>query len=365
MSVTETSSARPRRLGAGIAISQVVAAFLTAIAIAGLIMLLSGIPVGQAGAALFALAEGSLGSVAALSETMVAATPLIIAGLGFVFGARAGLFNVGIEGQILFGGLCGAVAGFALDGLPMAIHLPLSLAIAAAGGALWASLAGILKVTSGAHEVITTIMMNFIALRLIDYLLRNPPIQNPGRSDPVSRNVLDSAVLPRLLTWYDSGLRLDLGFILALALAVFAAWLLFRSVLGFEIRVTGFNAKAAKVAGIGSARSIIIAMMLSGAVAGLAGATLTQGVLGRVSPDYTAGLGFVAIAVALLGRGHPGGVVAAGILFGALEAGGRRMQFDAGVSIDLIGIVQAVVLLFIAAPIMIRRIYPFLFNRSR
>ncbi len=146
---------------------------------------------------------------------------------------------------------------------------------------------------------------------------------------------------------------------------MFAAWLLFRSVLGFEIRVTGFNAKAAKVAGIGSARSIIIAMMLSGAVAGLAGATLTQGVLGRVSPDYTAGLGFVAIAVALLGRGHPGGVVAAGILFGALEAGGRRMQFDAGVSIDLIGIVQAVVLLFIAAPIMIRRIYPFLFNRSR
>lgn len=353
-----------RHIGAAIAISQVVAAFVTAIAIAGVVMLLSGIQVAQAGTALLALAKGSVGSVEALSETMVAATPLIIAALGFVFGARAGLFNVGIEGQILFGGLCGAAAGFLLHGLPVAVHLPLSLLVAFAGGALWASLAGVLKVTTGAHEVITTIMMNFIALRLIDFLLRNPPIQSPGRTDPVSRNVLDSAMLPRFMAWLDPGLRVDLGFILALVLAGFAAWLLYRSVLGFEIRVTGFNQKAATVAGIGSKRTIIVAMMLSGGIAGLAGASLTNGVLGRVSPDFTAGLGFEAIAVALLGRSHPSGVVASGLLFGALEAGGRRMQVDAGVSIDLIGIVQAIVLLFIAAPILIRRIYPFLFNRS-
>ncbi|MDB5527142.1 MAG: ABC-type uncharacterized transport system, permease component [Devosia sp.] len=343
----------------------VLAALVTALVVAALIMVFSGVSMPQIGLALTSLATGSFGSPQAISETLVAATPLIIAGLGFVIGAKAGLFNVGVEGQILIGGMFGLVAGFSFPDLPMIVHLPLALGCAFVGGALLAGIAGWLKVASGAHEVITTIMLNFIALRFVDFLLRNPPVQNPERSDPISRFVADTATLPKLFAWFDPSMRVNLGILLAVLVAVFVAWLLWRTTLGFEIRVMGANQQAGRFAGMNTARTVIVAMMLSGGIAGLAGATLTQGVLGRASPDFAAGLGFEAIAVALLARSHPVGVVFSGILFGALTAGGRRMQVAAGVSLDLITIVQAIVLLCIAAPMLIRTIYPFLFRPAR
>ncbi len=340
-------------------------AFVTALIIAAGVMIISGISLSTVGLALVSLATGSFGSMQAVSETLVAAAPLILAGYGFVIAFKAGLFNVGLEGQLLIGGTAGLAAGAMLHGLPLAVHLPIALACAFAGGALWGTISGALKVYSGAHEVITTIMLNFIALRFVDYLLRNPPIQNPGRTDPVSRTVLESAALPKLLAWIDPSLRIDFSIVLALLGTVFIAWFVGRSVLGFEIRITGTNQQAARVAGVNVGKVIVLAMVISGGLAGLAGATLTLGVLGRATPDFTGGLGFEAIAVALLGRLHPLGVLFSGILFGALVAGGRHMQAVAGVSIDLIGIIQAVVLVCIAAPMLIQTFYPFLFRKGK
>jgi ABC-type uncharacterized transport system permease subunit len=339
-------------------------ALLTALAAAAVVMLLSGVPLASVALSFSSLLNGSFGSPYAISETLVAATPLIIAGLGVAIGFKAGLFNVGAEGQLLIGGLCGVIAGFAVTGLPMWLHIPLALAIAFAGGALWGAAAGWLKVATGAHEVITTIMLNFIALRLVDYLLRNPPVQNPDRADPISRYVADTALLPKLFAAFDPALRVNLGIVIAVLLAVAVAWLLWRTTLGFEFRILGANPVAGRVAGIRTGRAIVIAMGLSGGIVAIAGATLTMGVLGRASPDFTGGLGFEAIAVALLARSHPIAVVFAGLLFGALQAGGRHMQVAASVSIDLITIVQALIVLCIAAPMLIRTLYPMLFPKE-
>jgi simple sugar transport system permease protein len=193
-------------------------------------------------------------------------------------------------------------------------------------------------------------------------MLRLPSIQRPGRADPISNSVLPSAELPRLLSFIDPNLRLHAGLFLMLA-AVFAVHvLLFRTKLGFEFRASGENPDAARVAGMKSAVLIVAVMALGGALAGLAGANQVLGVLGRASPGFSAGIGFDAIAVALLGRSHPVGVLLAGILFGALEAGGRQMQVDAGVSVDLIGIIQALIIAFIAAPLLVRAIFPWGFR---
>lgn len=203
-----------------------------------------------------------------------------------------------------------------------------------------------------------------IAFRLVDYLLRLPAIQRPGRADPISKSVLESAELQRLLAFVDPNLRLHAGILLALA-AVFAAqWLLFRSKLGFEFRASGENPDAARYAGIRSGLIIVLVMALAGALSGLAGANQVLGVLGRASPGFSSGIGFDAIAVALLGRSHPYGVLLAGLLFGALEAGGRQMQVSAGVSIDLIGIIQALIIVFIAAPLLVRAIFPWGFRKT-
>jgi ABC-type uncharacterized transport system permease subunit len=233
-------------------------------------------------------------------------------------------------------------------------------------GALWASIAGWLKAATGAHEVITTIMLNFIAFRLTDYLLRNPPIQKEGRSDPISESVLASAQLPKLLSGLDPSLRIHAGFLIALVAVAVVYWLLFRSTIGFEFRASGANPDAARYAGMRSGWIIVVVMACAGALAGLAGANQVLGVLGRASPNFSAGIGFDAIAVALLGRSHPVGVLLAGILFGALQAGGRQMQVAAGVSIDLIAIIQALIIIFIAAPMLVRTIAPWAFRgRSR
>ena len=338
------------------------AAIVTALALGAFIMLITGVDLSTIGQSYVALADGSLGSVSAISETLTAAAPLILAGLGVAIGFRAGLFNIGAEGQLLAGGMASLLVGFSITGLPIYFHLPIALAFGALAGAAWAAIAGWLRASTGAHEVITTIMLNFVALRLTDFLLRNPPFQKPGRNDPISKSALDSASLPRLLDWLSPLYRVNSGIILSVLMVVLMAWFLFRTTIGFEFRAVGSNPDAARYAGIRIGRTIVAAMAVGGALAGLAGAVQVLGVLGRASPGFSAGLGFEAIAVALLGRGHPSGVLAAGLLFGALEAGGRQMQVSAGVSIDLITIIQALIVVFIAAPILIKKLFPVVFK---
>lgn len=338
-------------------------AVIIALVLGGVIMLATGVNLPTIGEAFAALFIGSVGSIGAISETLTAAAPLTLAGLGLAVGFRAGLFNIGAEGQLILGGMAAVAVGFAFTGLPGFVHLPLALLAGMIAGAAWAAIAGWLKAATGAHEVITTIMLNLIALRLTYYLLHNPPIQKPGRSDPISQSVLPSAQLPKLLTWLDPTFRVHLGILITIAAVVLVYWLLFKTTTGFEFRSSGSNTEAARYAGMRSGLIIVAVMACSGALAGLAGANQVLGVLGRASPGFSGGAGFDAIAVALLGRSHPIGVLLAGLLFGALEAGGRQMQVSAGVRIDLIAIIRALIIIFVAAPTLVRAIAPFAFAR--
>ncbi len=328
------------------------------------VMLATGVDIGTIGRAFVALAKGAFGSLNAVSETLTAAIPVVLAGLGLGLGFRAGLFNIGAEGQILMGGLAAVIFGFSFDHLPFAILMPLTLIVAMLVGAAYAAIAGALRALTGAHEVISTIMLNLISYRILDYALRQPFVQKEGRSDPISKSVPDAAQLPKLLDWIDPNLRLHAGLFLMLAMVLFVWWLLFRSKIGFAFRASGENPDAAKYAGMPSGLIIVLAMATAGGLAGLAGGAQVLGVLERASPGFSAGLGFDAIAVALLGRSHPVGILFAGILFGGLEAGGRQMQVDAGVSIDLIGIIQALIVVFIAAPLLVRAIFPWGFRKD-
>jgi simple sugar transport system permease protein len=338
-------------------------AVIVALVFGGLIMLATGVSPAAIGRSFVALFVGSLGSPGAISETLTAAAPLTLAGLGIALGFRAGLFNIGAEGQVIVGGIVAAIVGFSFAGLPSFLHLPLALLAGAVAGAFWASIAGWLRAATGAHEVITTIMLNLISMRLLDYLLRTPFIQKEGRADPISKSVLPSAELPRLFEWVDPSLRIHGGMFLVILAVFFVWWLLFRTTVGFEFRASGLNPDAARYAGMRSGLIIVLVMALAGALAGLAGANQILGVLGRASPNFSGGIGFDAIAVALLGRSHPFGVLFAGLLFGALQAGGRQMQVSAGVSLDLIVIIQALIIIFIAAPILMRAVFSFAFQK--
>lgn len=339
-------------------------AVVAALAIGALVMLATGVDLATIGRSYVALLVGSVGSVGAISETLVAAVPLVLAALGLAVGFRAGLFNIGAEGQILMGGLAAVIFGFTFDYLPFVVLMPLSLLAGALVGAFYAGIAGWLRAATGAHEVISTIMLNLISYRLLDYMLSLDWVQREGRSDPVSRSVPDAAELPKLLEWLDPNLRVHSGVFLMLLAVVLVYWLMFRTKLGFEFRASGASPDAARYAGIRASLIIVLAMATAGALAGLAGANQVLGVLGRASPGFSAGIGFDAIAVALMGRSHPVGVLMAGLLFGGLEAGGRQMQVDAGVSIDLIGIIQALIIVFIAAPLLVRAVFPWGFQNG-
>ncbi|MBV7410652.1 ABC transporter permease [Maritimibacter sp. DP1N21-5] len=340
-------------------------AVVAALIFGALVMLATAVDIGTIGRSFVALAYGAFGSLNAISETLTASIPLVLAGLGLGLGFRAGLFNIGAEGQVIMGGIAAVIVGFSLTGLPWIIHLPLVLLAGVLVGAAYAAIAGVLKATTGAHEVISTIMLNLISYELLNWLLRQPWIQRPGRSDPISKSVPDTAQLPRLLTQIDPNLRLHAGIVVMLLAVALIYWLLFKSKLGFAFRTSGENPSAANYAGMKAGLIIVLAMGVAGGLAGLAGATQITGVLGRASPGFSAGIGFDAIAVALLGRSHPVGILFAGILFGALEAGGRQMQVSAGVSIDLIGIIQALIIVFIAAPLLVRAIFPWGFRRKK
>ena len=300
-----------------------------------------------------ALFVGSLGSPRAISETLFAATPLILAGLAVAVGFQAGLFNIGVQGQMLIGGMAGLWVGFSID-VPMIFHIPLALVAAIIGGALWGAIAGFLKAKTGAHEVITTIMLNFIAVFLVDYLLQSSLFQQAGRNDPISQPASASAQFPTLIGSY----RVNIGFLIALVAVGFVWWLMYRSTIGFEFRAVGFNPSGGRYAGMNVAWIYVSVMAVAGALAGIAGANQILGLEPyRGISNFAGTIGFDAIALALLGRSNPIGVLLAGLLFGALRAGGREMQGAAGIPIDLVLVLQALIIVMIAAPELVRAIY--------
>ena len=286
------------------------------------------------------------------TESLVTATPYIFTGLSVAIGFRAGLFNIGAEGQFFIGALCSAYVGYSIVGLPAFIHLPLALLAGAAGGAFWGAIPGYLKAKFGAHEVVKTIMMNCIAFRFSDWLLTGPMKASGFR--PVTPNVEHTAELPRL---FADPLRFNWGFILALVVAVLVWWLLFKTTIGFELRSVGNNPDGAKYAGMSITRNIVLVMTLAGGLAGLAGSAQVLGVDHWVGQGFSAGYGFDSIALALLGKSHPLGVVVAALLFGFLRSGATRMQSMAGIPIDIISVIQGLVIIFVAAPAIIRWIY--------
>lgn len=286
-------------------------------------------------------------------ETLTIATPLITAGLGVALAFRAGLFNIGAQGQIIVAGILAAWVGFALH-LPFGLHLLLVLVAGIVGGALWGGLVGVLKARTGAHEVILTIMFNYIALYFLRYLMNTPAFQRPGESNPISPILDPTAVYPQI---FGTQYRLHLGFILAIGATVLVWWLLNRSTVGFEFRAVGANPKAAQTAGINVSRSTILVMALAGALAGMSGVAQVAGTEKVLTDGVAATYGFDAITVALLGRSTPWGTFAAGLLFGAFRAGAVQMQIQTGTPIDIVLVVQSLIVLFIAAPPLVRAVF--------
>lgn len=320
-----------------------------------------GSAVGGAYAALFRgavwdfRADDFAGGIKPFMNSLNFATPLIGAGLGVALAFRAGLFNIGGRGQMLVAAAAAGWVGFGVD-LPVVLHLLVAMTAGIAAGALWAGIAGLLKAATGAHEVITTIMLNYIAFYLISYMLATPGLlQAPGSSNPKTPPMADTAIMPKLL---GDQYKVNLGFVFALVAVVLVWWLLNRSRLGFTFRAVGENPDAARVAGIDVRRTTVSVMLVAGGLIGLAGTTQVLGtVTTGFSSDIDAGIGFDAITVALLGRSTPFGVLAAAILFGAFKAGGSVMQASENVPIEIVLVVQSLIVLFIAAPPLVRAVF--------
>jgi simple sugar transport system permease protein len=342
MSQLPPQTAKPSRLRAAIpAIVSSAVAVAVALILGGVVIALTGDDPFTAYRAMF---DGAFVGKRQIAETLIASTPLIIGGLSFAIAARAGMFNIGIEGQLIMGALAAGLVGTYNFG-PRPIGMIVAIVAGIAAGAVWGVIPGLLKGLSGAHEVITTIMLNYLALRVasyavnsaVDYLPVNPNLQ-------ATNPVLPANELPNLL----SGTRLHAGIILAVAAAFFLWWLLFRSSYGYKVRTVGLSPGAAAYGGISWKKTIIIAMAISGGLAGLVGTSETIGLQGRfynVSPGY----GYTSIAVGLVGRNNPIGVIAAGLLFGVLKAGATQMQNTAGVSKEIVQVLQGLVILAVAA----------------
>jgi simple sugar transport system permease protein len=312
-----------------------------ALAASGLIIALSG---GDPAVAFGALVEGAFGSLDSLSEVAVKSCPLLLAGLAIAVSFQAGVWNIGVEGQLLMGALTMAALGTHNLPLPAGLTLAVYLAVAATAGAVWAGIAGQLKLRRNVNEVISTIMLNFMALGLISYLVQGPLMEAAGRY-PQTDVVTAALWMPRLVL----GHRAHLGLLLALVIAAGTHVLLYRSILGYEMRASGLNIAAARLAGIDVDRRLLLAMTLSGALAGLAGGIEVSAVTHRLYERFSPGWGFTAIAVGLLGRLSPAGVVVAAFFFGALDAGSNAMQRAAGVSSVLVSVIQAIVILSLVA----------------
>lgn len=290
-----------------------------------------------------------------LTETLTFATPLIVSGLGVALAFRVGLFNIGGQGQILIAAAASAWVGFSFD-LPPVVHLVLAVVAGIVGGAVWAGIVGALKARTGAHEVIVTIMLNYIAFYLVAYMLRTQGLlQAPGSNNPKAPPVHANAVFPPL---FGAQYNLTWAFVVVIGATVFVWWLINRSSLGFRFRAVGENPNAARVAGINVKNIYVYAMLIAGGLVGIAGASQALGVFPQgISSGVDAGIGFDAITVALLGRSRPWGVFIAGLLFGALKAGGYTIQAANDIPIDIVLVVQSLIVLFVAAPPLVRAIF--------
>ncbi|MEY4388965.1 MAG: hypothetical protein RLZZ432_684 [Chloroflexota bacterium] len=301
-----------------------------------------------------------------ITESLLRSVPLIFVGLAVSVAFRTGIFNIGGEGQFLMGAVGGTTTAIAFGGA--GLPAPITILAVVAGGALfgaaWAFIPGFLKVRAGASEVITTIMLNYIASLLAFFLLSNWDfIQREDHTQPISKALETYVTMPGILPIPE--LRLNISFIVALAFAALVSWFLFRTTKGFELRAAGLNLAAARYAGMGAGSSIILAMLISGGIAGIGGAFEAVGTVKQLSPSVTGGVGFTAIAIALVGGSRPAGVVATALVFGALRNGGALMGLETRIPIDLLFFIQALVIMFIAAPSLVGQILRVPFRRRK
>lgn len=335
-------------------------ALVLALLVGAVVMLIFGDNPLQAYKGLF---EGAFGSARAWDRTLLKMTPALLTGLSVAVAFKAGLFNIGASGQFLMGSVFSVAVGVNFEGLPPLVHVTLALAAGVLGGVLWGAIPGVLKVFTGAHEVITTIMLNYIASLFAGWTVYagGTQGQTPGplwdrTAGAISEtaDIFTSAELPLI---FSAPYRVHWGVVIALITTVVMWWLLYKTTVGFEIRTVGQNAKAAKYAGIRVGWTIIFTMMLAGGLAGLAGGIETLGLNHKFAPEFGGGVGFDGITVALLGQTNPFGVAGAAFLFGAMDAGAATMQFQSGVAADIILVIQAVILAFVAAPSIIRSVF--------
>ncbi|HJP90268.1 MAG TPA: ABC transporter permease [Candidatus Limnocylindrales bacterium] len=315
---------------------------------------------GDPGRILTALQNANAKDVAAairpLTETLVATMPLIFCGLAVAISFRAGMFNIGADGQLRMGALAATMAAIFLSGqAPAPVILLVAIVVAVLAGAFWGFIPGLLKARTGAHEVITTIMLNYISSLVLFFALRSPALRAAGSTSPVSKNLAPIVDVPNIIDLPT--LRLDYGFVVALLMAVAVSWLLFRTTKGFELRASGFSLTAARYAGMSAGGSMMLAMALSGGLAGMSGGFMVIGTVGQLSLDISGNIGFNAIALALLAGLRPSGTVMAALLFGALTNGGKLMGVQSGIPFDLLIFVMALVIMFVAAPGLIRSIW--------
>ena len=318
---------------------------LLALAIGGLLIWLQGVNPLVAYKVLF---SSALGSSEGLLRVMEKSTPLILTGLAVTVGLRTGLFNIGAQGQLLVGALGAAWAGYNFQ-LPAIIHLPFAIVFGMMCGAAWASIAGALRAYRSVSEVITTIMLNAVAIALVDFFASGPlkePDQPLTRTPPVA----PTATLP------DFGI-VPSGFVIALLVAIFFGWFLVRTTQGFRFNTVGLNPSAANYAGIGVKKTIFLAMAVSGALAGMGGAIETLGITGRFEPSFNAALGFDGITIALLARANPIATIPAALLVGILRAGSSGLQFETGIEPEVVNVILALTLLLVAAPIVARLLF--------
>jgi ABC-type uncharacterized transport system permease subunit len=315
---------------------------------------------GDPGRILTAFETGDPGDIASairpITDTLVATTPLIFCGLAVAISFRAGMFNIGVDGQLLIGALGATITAFLLQGqVPGFVILVAALVVGTLTGAAWGFVPGFLKARTGAHEVITTIMLNYIAAQVLFFALASDTLRAPGSTAPVSKDMSGFVDVPLIITL--PAIRLDYSFIVALVMAAVVSWLLFRTTKGYELRASGFSMTAARYAGMSAGGSMMLAMALSGGLAGMAGSFLVIGTVGQLSLDLSGGIGFNAIALALLAGLRPSGVVVAALLFGVLSNGGKLMGIQTGIPYDLLFFIIALVIMFVAAPGLIRSIW--------
>ena len=320
-------------------------AILLAFVTGAIVLSLTGYSPIEAYSAMF---SGAFGNLYGIGQTLTKATPITFTALAFLFAFKSGLFNIGAEGQLIIGAMASAIVGISFNGLPALVHIALALLAGAVAGGLWGFIPAFLRAKFGAHEVITTMMLSYVAAYLTSYMV-NYPFKAPGwvaQTVPI----LESARLPRIL----SPTQLSASLYLVMLLVVLTEYILRRTVLGFELRATGLNPDAAENAGINVRRGMILALVISGAIAGLGGSGEILGVHRRFIDGFSPGYGWDGLAVALVGGLNPVGALLAAILFGALRNGGMVMTRVTGVPLDIVFLLQALVILFVAAPKMIR-----------